>query len=506
MERKWCAMDVTPKDGGNQGERQPVVFVSYSHDSPEHKQWVAELAARLRKEGGADVILDQWDTEHGDDLAKFMEKGVRDADRVLMVCTTAYVQKANDGWGGVGYEAMVVTGELVKDLGTAKFIPVIPPENADAAVPTCVSTRRYVDMREAEGLDEAFDELVETLHHLRALRKPPVELADRFRVVEYAGPPSQKPGESETEGLKKPLGFYGRAAAIIRRGDYMEWQRLVRSTRRDCLEGLVAFRQTREKELSVSDYDEAREMVVEAASIYAPLIAIALAGVESGDERFRNQTAVLSDILSPGGWVRSGRTILVELPKALAFLYQALNGAMCVQSRQFDLAAALARAPIVAEFREESAPPLFAHADINGCVESLGRSMTDCAHFLLGLPERWQWLRELFEDDANFASCVSCYYVILLTAELVSLTKAGEALEQRPSRFHVPPVFWFTTSDVARRSLQRLLNEAQQMRSLWLNESVEGRQVADAWDLYFAAWAGSEVAFRFNIERFSRPT
>lgn len=51
----------------------PVVFVSYSHDSPQHKQWVAELASRLQREGGADVILDQWDTELGDDLAAFLD-------------------------------------------------------------------------------------------------------------------------------------------------------------------------------------------------------------------------------------------------------------------------------------------------------------------------------------------------------------------------------------------------------------------------------------------------
>jgi hypothetical protein len=164
------------------GGSPPLVFVSYSHDSPQHKQWVAELAARLRREGGADVILDQWDTEYGDDLVKFMESGVREADRVLMICTTTYVQKANDGKGGVGYEAMVVTGEMVRDLGTAKFIPLVPPENTKAIVPTCVSTRKYVDLRESTIAEQAFDELVNSLHHLTVQRKPPVTLAERFLI------------------------------------------------------------------------------------------------------------------------------------------------------------------------------------------------------------------------------------------------------------------------------------------------------------------------------------
>lgn len=70
----------------------PVALMSYSHDSPEHKRWVGELAAKLVKKG-VDVILDQWNTGPGDDLPKFMERAVGGADRVLMICTDAYVQR-----------------------------------------------------------------------------------------------------------------------------------------------------------------------------------------------------------------------------------------------------------------------------------------------------------------------------------------------------------------------------------------------------------------------------
>ena len=41
-----------------------------------------------------------------------------------MVYTRAYVEKANEGKGGAGYEAMIVTGEMLKNMGTTKFIPV----------------------------------------------------------------------------------------------------------------------------------------------------------------------------------------------------------------------------------------------------------------------------------------------------------------------------------------------------------------------------------------------
>jgi hypothetical protein len=50
----------------------PKVFISYSHDSQEHKKWVLDLATRLRN-NGVDAIIDQWELRAGDDLPHFME-------------------------------------------------------------------------------------------------------------------------------------------------------------------------------------------------------------------------------------------------------------------------------------------------------------------------------------------------------------------------------------------------------------------------------------------------
>jgi hypothetical protein len=95
----------------------PRVFISYSHDSYQHKSWVKKLATDLR-ENGVDAILDQWDVGLGDDLAAFMESGITSSDRVIAICSKDYVTKANEGEGGVGYEKMIVTGELVENSGT----------------------------------------------------------------------------------------------------------------------------------------------------------------------------------------------------------------------------------------------------------------------------------------------------------------------------------------------------------------------------------------------------
>jgi hypothetical protein len=158
---------------GDQQGKIPRVFISYSHDNSCHKSWVVELANRLCK-NGVDVRFDGWDLRHGQDVAKFMEQSVSWADRVLMICTDAYVRKADECKGGVGYEAMIVTSELIKDLGTSKFIPIIRQNGGKADIPKFMGTRLFVNLSEAQNFDEGFEKLLRELHNTPLLEKPPV--------------------------------------------------------------------------------------------------------------------------------------------------------------------------------------------------------------------------------------------------------------------------------------------------------------------------------------------
>ncbi len=51
---------------------QPKVFISYSWSSPQHEQWVLDLAERLSGDGVV-VVLDKWDLKEGQDKHVFME-------------------------------------------------------------------------------------------------------------------------------------------------------------------------------------------------------------------------------------------------------------------------------------------------------------------------------------------------------------------------------------------------------------------------------------------------
>jgi hypothetical protein len=80
--------------------KEPDVFISYSHDSKDHKKWVIDLASALES-NGVRVRLDQWDVEFGDDLPRYMQEAVTNSDRVLVICTPTYKRKAEAGIGGL---------------------------------------------------------------------------------------------------------------------------------------------------------------------------------------------------------------------------------------------------------------------------------------------------------------------------------------------------------------------------------------------------------------------
>ena len=162
----------------------PKVFISYSHDSPEHKRWVSELGAKLRR-NGVDAILDQWELKLDQDLTQFVESGIRDADRVLVICTNSYVRKANAGEDGVGYEPMIVTRKLVEDLGTNKFIPIIRPMFGEEKTPDFLEEQVYVDFTDDTQFDEKFDELLHERLLVRSLQKPSVPHTESVRVKNY---------------------------------------------------------------------------------------------------------------------------------------------------------------------------------------------------------------------------------------------------------------------------------------------------------------------------------
>ena len=73
-------------------QRHPVVFISYSQDSPEHTDKVLAFTNTLRRDG-IDAVLDQYEESPCEGWPKWMDRQIENSDFVLVVCTETYCQR-----------------------------------------------------------------------------------------------------------------------------------------------------------------------------------------------------------------------------------------------------------------------------------------------------------------------------------------------------------------------------------------------------------------------------
>lgn len=151
----------------------PNVFISYSHDSDEHKSWVLKLASDLRSHG-VNAIFDQWDLWIGSDLRFFMEHGLSNANLVLCICSENYVKKVNLGEGGAGYEGMIMTQSLLHNANLEFVIPIVRNNPSTLKVPLAFGSKLYVDFSDDEQYVAKYQELLERIYGEDSKKKPPL--------------------------------------------------------------------------------------------------------------------------------------------------------------------------------------------------------------------------------------------------------------------------------------------------------------------------------------------
>jgi len=172
----------------------PRVFISYSHDSAEHKRWILDFSTTLRNRG-VDAVLDQWDLKPGDDLPHFMETQLESADFVLMICSLKYVEKANAGEGGVGYEKMIMTSSLLSKIDSSKVIPIIRQSGTDKR-PTFLKSKLYINFSNDAEIEYSLDELLRVLLNAPLYEKPSIG-SNPFKPLEGSRPDRTSDGVRE---------------------------------------------------------------------------------------------------------------------------------------------------------------------------------------------------------------------------------------------------------------------------------------------------------------------
>lgn len=143
-------------------EDMPIVFISYSWDSDEHKQWVSDLSKDLREKFRVYTLLDQYN-RGGDDLIIFMQKGLKRADRVLIIGTPKYKEKIEKQPGGAKFEDQVITIELYHNMGSSKFVPILRDGSFGDSFNELIETRTGYDMRNDTNYEKVLQELASDL-------------------------------------------------------------------------------------------------------------------------------------------------------------------------------------------------------------------------------------------------------------------------------------------------------------------------------------------------------
>src|SRR5271154_5174436 len=107
----------------------PKVFISYSHDSPEHEAHVLAFAVRL-SQWGINAIIDKFCPAPPEGWPMWMEREIQTADFILLVCTETYLKRVEGREEpgkvrGVLWEAMLIYNLLYKsDSPVQRFIPI----------------------------------------------------------------------------------------------------------------------------------------------------------------------------------------------------------------------------------------------------------------------------------------------------------------------------------------------------------------------------------------------
>ncbi|HSK80990.1 MAG TPA: SEFIR domain-containing protein [Thermoanaerobaculia bacterium] len=139
-----------------------AVFISYSHDSDEHREKVLALAERLR-EDGLDARLDQYvNGTPKQGWPRWMLDQLDEADFVLTVCTETYYRRfrghEEPGRGkGVDWEGALITQEIYDSRSrTVKFVPVMIAAGQERFIPEPLRGHTHYELTSEERYEALY--------------------------------------------------------------------------------------------------------------------------------------------------------------------------------------------------------------------------------------------------------------------------------------------------------------------------------------------------------------
>lgn len=137
----------------------PRVFISYTAADNANRTWVKQFASRLR-ESGVDARVDIFHLKPGQDLPQWMTNELIMADKVLLICDKYYAEKADSRKGGVGWETMIIQGDMLSHQEQNKYVAILRDENIDQSLPIYIKSRYALNWAMDETANQEFDDLL----------------------------------------------------------------------------------------------------------------------------------------------------------------------------------------------------------------------------------------------------------------------------------------------------------------------------------------------------------
>ena len=198
----------------------PTVFISYSHDSPEHIERVLQLSDRLIEDGVA-CILDQYETSPPEGWPSWMDRHIGTADYVLMVCTEKYFRRvmgeepAGEG-RGVKWEGNLIYQHLyTADTANTRFIPVLFKSGKTEHIPTPLGGASHYRVDTEQGCEDLYRHLTNQPYATKPKLGKPRKLRSRERKQDFPDTRVDSPPNISTDRLPytSPL-LFGREVEL----------------------------------------------------------------------------------------------------------------------------------------------------------------------------------------------------------------------------------------------------------------------------------------------------
>jgi hypothetical protein len=150
---------LTGHDYKDDGEKK--IFISYSWDNEDHKNWVKKLAYDLNSR--FNVEFDE-NLKVGMNPYNYMKQNILSSDYVIIVFTSEYFNKIHTNKDtGVRYEFSIIKDELFRKISIGKYIPILREGTKETSIPKIMQDAIYVDFSDKDCYVENLKEIKEII-------------------------------------------------------------------------------------------------------------------------------------------------------------------------------------------------------------------------------------------------------------------------------------------------------------------------------------------------------